>query len=226
MVCIQKLDRTTTTTAHPFRRRAQRVCFASPPRVCDLPAPAVRHPPRPLRTDRSQQRKDHSSCPRSHLPLWLNTASSAARVLEWTLPSVTQSESWHNLRWRRKCWPHCRLTLRRSWKAWVRVTLGRCWTTTRRVSSCNSVTRLFTCCAHLTSGRLPISCSVPQSSVTEFCTVWMKTSISYRDCFYTRTQNKDKWTQPFRRHTVLRDTLNCVTFLGQLWTSTTAKSEQ
>lgn len=64
------------------------------------------------------------------------------------------------------------LTLQRSWKACVWMTWGRCWTMRWRLSSCSSVERLLTCWAHLTSGRLPMSCSLLHSVVTAFRTVW------------------------------------------------------
>lgn len=167
----------------------QRFCFTSPLLVFAPPAPRESPPPCHLHTDGIRQRRDHSSCPLSRLLWWLNKASSTTWALGWTLPSATPCNRhletnadyfMRSLQLKESAWArlHRRLTLRRSWKAWVWMTLGRCWTMTRRLSSCNSVARLLTCWAHLTSGRLPINCSVPQSMVTAFCTVWMETSIS------------------------------------------------
>lgn len=41
-----------------------------------------------------------------------------------------------------------------------------------RHSFCSSLTRPSTCFAHFTSGRLPISCSLPHSTDTTLCTDW------------------------------------------------------
>ena len=64
-----------------------------------------------------------------------------------------------------------RLTLRRLWKAAVRVTRDSRATAKARHSSCSSVASVITCLAQLTSGRQPISCSLAQSRVTALCTV-------------------------------------------------------
>lgn len=64
------------------------------------------------------------------------------------------------------------VTLRRVWKAVVCITRGRCATMVFKHCSCSSLARLRTCFAHLTSGRLPISCSLSHRTDTTLCTVW------------------------------------------------------
>lgn len=80
----------------------------------------------------------------------------------------------------------CVPTLRRLWKAVVCIIRGRCATMVCKQCSCNSVAKDTTCFAHFTSGKEPISCSVPHSTDTEVCTVW-KTHIH---TFFFFTSNK------------------------------------
>lgn len=126
--------------------------------------------------------------------------------------------------WVHYCSVSC-LTLRRSWKACVWMTWGRRWTMTRRLSSCSSVERLLTCWAHLTSGRLPINCSVPHSVVTALCTVWMDNNYQLKGLSLRwehenqsqASQKKPSWL--LRSFWSMKDSQHCELFLSlsQQW---------
>lgn len=89
-------------------------------------------------------------------------------------------------------------TLRRLWKAVVCIIRGRCATMACKQCSCNSVAKDTTCFAHFTSGKEPISCSVPHSTDTEVCTVWKTHIHTFFFFFYIQQRHI---TPPFHSNT-------------------------